>query len=118
LVVAFYLGIDKLVPGIVAPGTGATPSPQVRFVFSLAIFFLALVGTPLYLARQAEPGQDWHSHVLISTLAFPIWAYAAQGSVFTDATYTNLYSANIAGIAVPVFTFRSGLFPFKWPTKR
>ena len=113
-VVAFYIGVDKIVTGLPNSG-GFTVTPRIQFIASAALFVLAWAGTPLYLARQAESGQDWVAHVTISTVAFPIWAYAVQGTVFTDPAYTGIYNAGIAGILVAVFTFASGLFPFKWP---
>ena len=113
-VVAFYIGVDKIVTGL--PNSGSfTITPLIQFIVSAVLFGLAWAGTPLYLAKQAEPGQDWVAHVTISTVAFPIWAYAVQGTVFTNPVYTGIYNAGIAGILVAVFTFASGLFPFEWP---
>jgi hypothetical protein len=67
------------------------------FYFSLAVFLIGLIGTPFYYRQMAANNEPWKVHALIATVAFAIWAYAAQGGVYSQA---GLYSAAIAGFLV------------------
>ncbi|MFZ1920376.1 MAG: hypothetical protein WBD53_20785 [Xanthobacteraceae bacterium] len=105
-VVAFYLAADKLfVKGAQAinPNIAEAFVTNHLFYFSVGVFVIALVGTPIYLRQQAAAGQPWQVQSVVSTLAFVIWAYAVQGQVFTA-----IYSSAISAFLVLVFTFASG----------
>jgi hypothetical protein len=106
-VVAFYLAADKLF----AKGAELTDSNIAEafvakhlFYFSVAVFIIALIGTPIYLRQQrTADDQPWQVQAAISTLAFVVWSYAVQGQIFVS-----LYSSAIAALLVLVFTFASG----------
>lgn len=51
--------------------------------WAAAVFAVCWLLTPLYIWRLAGPGQAWVVHALMSSLAFPIWAFAIGGLVFT-----------------------------------
>jgi hypothetical protein len=105
-VVAFYLAADKLfaqAPALTGANLAEIFVAKNLYWFSVAVFVLGLIGTPLYLWRQAGPGDPWQVHAGVSTVAFVIWAYAVQGGIFVP-----IYSAAIAGLLVLVFTFVSG----------
>jgi hypothetical protein len=105
-VVAFYLAADKLF--VKAPAaTGANVAEKFvaehAYDFSIGIFVLALIGTPIYLWQMSRQDDPVIINLAVSTLAFPIWAYAVQGEVFAP-----VYSSAIASFLVLFFTFVSG----------
>jgi hypothetical protein len=105
-VVAFYLAADKLfVKGAEAVKANIADAfvADHLFDFSIAVFVIALFGTPIYLRQQAAEGQPWQVQAVVSTLAFVIWAYAVQGQIFAS-----VYSSAISAFLVLVFTFASG----------
>ena len=105
-VVAFYLAADKLfVKGAQAVNANIADTFVAGhlFYFSIAVFVIALVGTPIYLRQQATGDQPWQVQAVVSTLAFVVWAYAVQGQIFTA-----IYSSAISAFLVLVFTFASG----------
>jgi len=105
-VVAFYLAADKLFAKAADVANANVVDIFINshlFYFSIAVFAIALVGTPIYLAQQAEDDEPWRVQATISSLAFVIWAYAIQGQIFVP-----FYSSAIAAFAVLVFTFASG----------
>ena len=105
-VVAFYLAADKLfVKGAAAINANIADTfvGNHLFYFSIGVFAIALIGTPIYLRQQASNNEPWQVQAVVSTFAFVIWAYAVQGQIFT-----NIYSSAISAFLVLVFTFASG----------
>lgn len=108
--VAFYAGIDKVVSshfGIDSTASTVPNAPTAAFIFAVALFILGFVGTPIYLWRRRLPRQPWVMNVVISTIAFVLWAYTLGGSVFVIIGW---YSVFVAGLLAPIFTFVAGWF--------
>jgi hypothetical protein len=109
--VALYTFTDKLVTayyGINELGSPTRVAPDVWFgILPWALFVLGVVGTPIYLRRQKLRGQPWKAHVVISTVAFILWAYTLNGSLFLVNQW---YHVLLASLAAPVFTFVAGWF--------
>ena len=105
--VAFYALVDKLVASHynLEGSSIVAPVAQAAVVLSWLIFGLGIIGTPLYLNRQKLPGQPWKLHAAISTIAFALWAYTLSGTVFLIYGW---YSAFMAGLLAPIFTFTAG----------
>lgn len=105
-VVAFYLAADKLFVKAAAVVNANVAdifvNDHLRY-FSIAVFVIGLLGTPLYIRQQATGNDPWQVQAGVSTLAFVIWAYAIQGQIFAP-----IYSSAIAAFSVLVFTFASG----------
>lgn len=76
-------------------------------VLAWGLFLLALIGTPFYLKKQRLPGQPWGLHATLSTIAFALWAYTMDGTLF--AMY-HLYNTLLAALLAPIFTFVAGIF--------
>jgi len=108
--VAFYAAIDKVVAshfGIDSTASSVPHGPAVASVWCAGIFFaIGLFGTPFYLYRRRLPNQPWAMNVVISTIAFPLWAYTLGGSLFVIIGW---YSVFVAGLLAPLFTFIAGL---------
>jgi hypothetical protein len=108
--VAFYAGIDKVFSshfGIDSTAPTAPNVPEAAFIGAITFFILGVIGTPIYLWRRRLRGQPWVMNVVISTVAFVLWAYTLGGSLFV---ITGLYSVFIAGLLAPIFTFVAGWF--------
>jgi hypothetical protein len=86
-----------------------------KFSFSLGAFFLGLVLTPIYLWFTGKP-KNWVQKlsVLISTIAFVLWAYLLGGPFTMEGmtAYLGHYDKQIGSFIVFAFTWIAGLFPF------
>jgi hypothetical protein len=106
-VVAFFTAADQLfakAPDAVGGNLAQAFLAKYLYYFSLAVFVIGLIGTPIYLSQQARADEPWKVHAVVATIAYVIWTYALQGAVFAP-----IYSAAIASFLVLVFTFASGL---------
>jgi hypothetical protein len=101
-VVAAYVFLNGV---IVAAAAGQGLLPGDPFLWHAGAFVVSWVATPAYLWQAAPPGQPRMLQVTLSTIAFPIWAYAIGGGVFSAV----LYPA-VGSILLAVFSLISGLF--------
>jgi len=63
-----------------------------------------LILTPLFCWYVREEGDAWITNAVVSTIAFPFWAYL-MGAV----AFANVHDGNLAVILVATFTAVSGL---------
>lgn len=98
-VIAGYLAMVGFVPSIENEGV----KPTVLW----SIFGLCLILTPLYLNSQSEQGRPKNIHLIVSTIAFVVWAYATTGDKLLPA----FYQAAIGSIVLVAFSLISGLIP-------
>jgi hypothetical protein len=84
----YFARVAKYIPGeIVALYIGAAGilktvgKEDARLVPPVywGIFLICLVLTPIYLSRTALKGQPKRIHLIVSTVAFVVWAYALGG---------------------------------------
>jgi hypothetical protein len=66
------------------------------------VFGMMLV--PLFCWYVREDGEAWVTHAVVSTIAFPFWAYLLGAVAFADR-----HDGNLAVILVLTFTAVSGL---------
>lgn len=71
------------------------------------VFVLCWVLTPLYLKKVAEDGPPSRNFILVSTVAFPFWAYLVSG----NQVIPQFYDPAIATIAATLFSLGAGLIP-------
>jgi hypothetical protein len=108
--------VSKLIPSEILTGyitmVGLTASVRAalwhKWIY-LSVFLFCLALTPAYLAFQSEAGKPRLVHLLVSSFAFVIWAYAVSGF----QTVPNLYDPGIASISLISFTLLSGLIPLR-----
>lgn len=106
--------ISKLIPVEIIAGYSTLvgfcvymPGPLVKTV-AIAISFLAgLIFTPVYLSKMADEKKPKTRHLVISTVAFPFWAYLTSGAVVIPT----LYSAAAAGFGVTLFSLVTAWIP-------
>jgi hypothetical protein len=101
-IVAGYTAINGFIPKI---------DPQTwHFGFYWGAFGLGVVGTFFYMLWQSEKDKPRWPHIIVSTVAFVVWAYATAGEHLLSAPY---YQAPIASIVLVVFTLISGKIPLR-----
>ncbi|NMH87648.1 hypothetical protein [Flavivirga algicola] len=98
-IIAGYLAMFGFVPLI--------ENTKVRGYIIWIIFFMCLVLTPIYLNRHAEKGKPKINHLLVSSLAFVIWAYVTTGMKLVPG----LYDAAAASIILVAFSLVSAVIP-------
>ena len=76
---------------------------------------VGLVLTPLFVWYVRQKGDAWITNALVSTAAFPFWAYALGAVAFAD-----YWDGNLAAILLATVTVMSGLIspPRPWATKQ
>lgn len=106
--------VSKLIPSEIIAGYlamfGFVPLVQNKALQSgvlWVIFGLCLIVTPIYLNRQAEKNKPKRNHLIISTIAFIVWAYATTGSTLV----TDFYDAAIGSIVLVAFSLISAAIP-------
>ena len=75
----------------------------------IGIFVFCLILTPVYLNYQAEKNKPKIIHLILSSIAFVVWAYITSGEKFKAP----VYDADIASIILIAYSLISGLVPLK-----
>jgi hypothetical protein len=103
-VIATYLAIGNVIPAL-SEGHWEHSGSWINFTF----FWIA---TPivLFIAGKAENKRPSVTHLTMSTIAFPIWAYNVAGSV---DLYGLQFRPAMAGIMLILFTFITGFIPLE-----
>ncbi len=89
---------------LTAGGPDATMAGFPVITIAKGALVLGLVLTPLFCWYIREDGDAWVVNALVSTVAFPFWAYL-MGAV----AFANHHDGNLAAILVLTFTAVSGL---------
>lgn len=99
------------------PSAQAALSPELQYQFflymPLLIAAVCVVFVPIYIWQLAQNAGDktpWKTHAVVSSLAFLVWAYAIQGSVFTAGPMGNVFHGSFASTLLILFTLASGVF--------
>jgi hypothetical protein len=102
------------VAGNIGNATDLSIPPHVEFAIHshlpTVLIVIGLFFTPIYiwqLGRQS-PGTPWRLHAILATLAFLVWAYAMQGSVFTVGPLGYIFQGQIAAALIVIFSLASG----------
>ena len=75
----------------------------------ILVFVVCLAMVPIYLNWQSEKDKPKRVHIIVSTLAFPIWAYAVSGHIILP----QFYDGALANIILGLFTLITGWIPLK-----
>lgn len=71
---------------------------------------VGLVLTPLFIWYVREEGDAWITNAVVSTVAFPFWAY-----VLGAVAFDGFWDGNLAAILLATFTVVSGLIAPRAP---
>ena len=106
--------VSKLVPSEIIAGymtlVGFVPLVKVSRLqpwLYLGILTLCVVLTPSYLNLQAEKNKPKRNHLILSTIAFLIWAYVISGPTIIP----QFYDQAAASIVLIAFSLASGVVP-------
>src|SRR6185437_12866282 len=113
-VLAFSLFINSILEQAVRTG-GKTAMMAGFPVTSIALgaLFVGCLLTPMFVWYVREEGDAWLTNAIVSTLAFPFWAYAMNAVAFADYR-----DGNFAAILLATFTACSGLIAPRVPKLR
>ena len=106
---AEIIGCSMLVNAIlaqaVAAGNGtATMAGLSVTTIAVGALLVGLIMTPLFCWYVREDGDAWIVNAVVSTIAFPFWAYL-MGAV----AFAKFHDGNLAAILILTFTAVSGL---------
>jgi hypothetical protein len=106
---AEIIGGSMLVNAILAQAmvSGGDTAAMAGFsVTSIAVgaLLIGLILTPLFCWYVREEGDAWMANAIVSTIAFPFWAYL-MGAV----AFSRFHDGNLAAILILTFTAVSGL---------
>lgn len=91
-----YIPPDVIATFIFLEGAVGSSADPHRMQFSWAVFFIILLATPFYLRKVA--GIDTFRQILLSTIAFVVWAIAYQGPPFSFLQVPSLYTTVVLGL--------------------
>jgi hypothetical protein len=104
-VLAFFIVINAILNQVVqTSGKGALMAGIPVMVVAQAMFFACLLLVPLFVWYVREKGDAWVINAVVSTVAFPFWAYAIGATAFAEH-----WDGNLAAITLATFTVVSGL---------
>ena len=111
---AEVLGCSMIVNAIlsqamIAGGGAASMAGFSVTTIAVGALLVGLVLTPLFCWYVREDGDAWGVNAVVSTIAFPFWAYL-MGAV----AFANFHDGNLAAILILAFTAISGLVA-PWP---
>jgi hypothetical protein len=75
----------------------------------IGILIFSIILTPLYLYYHSEENKPKIIHLLVSTIAFMVWAFVTSGEKFN----ISFYSAETASVILVAFSLVSGLIPMR-----
>jgi hypothetical protein len=104
-VIAFSMLINSILEQTIqSGGTDATMAGVPVTTIAQGVVVLGVILTPLFCWYVHEDGDAWIINALVSTIAFPVWAYLMGAVAFADH-----HDGNLAAILVLTFTAVSGL---------
>jgi len=84
---------------------------QVQNVVLWIVFAAGLILTPIYLNNVADENKPKKNHLILSTIAFVIWAYVTTGKQLLQTISPDIFDQAIASIALVLFTLISARIP-------
>jgi hypothetical protein len=93
-----------LAQAMVSGGDGAAMAGFSVTSIAVGALLIGLILTPLFCWYVREDGDAWMANAIVSTIAFPFWAYL-MGAV----AFAKFHDGNLAAILILTFTAVSGL---------
>ena len=86
----------------------AANAGSARVWCSVGAFVLCLVLTPIYLNKMADAGKPKMAHLIVSSVAFVVWAYFISGQQILGQ---NWYNSGIASMILLGFSLVTAVIP-------
>lgn len=99
-ILAAYLTMFGLVESI--------KSATTQLVSMWIVFAAGSILTPIYLNLAAEAGKPKTRHLILSTIAFLVWAYVTTGKTLSASFAADAYDPAVASIVLILFSVISG----------
>lgn len=110
--------VSRLVPAEVVAGyltmigfAGSIKNIQTQNIFIWIIFAIGLVLTPIYLNKVADANKPKRNHLILSTVAFIVWAYVTTGKQLLETISPDIFEQAIASIILVAFSLISAVIP-------
>ena len=103
-VIGFSMIINAILDQAQKAGPNAAMAGLSIGVIATGALLVGCILTPLFCWYVREDGDAWITNAVVSTIAFPFWAYL-MGAV----AFANIHDGNLAVIVVATFTVISGL---------
>ena len=110
--------VALLVPSEVIAGyltmmglTSAVSSMQARNITIWIVLLAGLILTPIYLNKVADKNKPKRNHIILSTIAFIVWAFATTGNQIFQSFNLGEFDPALASISLVLFTLVSGAVP-------
>jgi len=104
-VLAFFIVINAILNQVVqTSGTGAAMAGLPVMAVAVIMLIVCTVLVPLFVWYVRQEGDAWVINAVVSTVAFPFWAYALGATAFAGH-----WDGNLAAIMLATVTVVSGL---------
>lgn len=110
--------VARLIPSEIIAGyltmigfVGSVKNMQVQNVTAWVVFALGLILTPIYLNNVSEADKPKRNHLILSTIAFLVWAYVTTGKQLLATISPNIFDQAIASIVLVAFSLISAVTP-------
>jgi hypothetical protein len=104
-VLAFFVVINAILNQVVqTSGTGATMAGLPVMAVAVIMLIVCTILVPLFVWYVRQEGDAWVINAVVSTVAFPFWAYALGATAFAGH-----WDGNLAAIMLATVTVVSGL---------
>ena len=107
-VLAFFIFINAILEQ--AGKTGGKGAAMAGLPVTTGALAVGLLLTPLFVWYVRQEGDAWITNAVVSTAAFPFWAY-----VLGAVAFDGFWDGNLAAILLATFTVVSGLVAPRMP---
>ncbi|NNV57758.1 hypothetical protein [Limnovirga soli] len=110
--------VARLIPSEIIGGyltmigfVGSVKNIHAQNITAWVVFALGLILTPFYLNNVAEADKPKRNHLILSTIAFLVWAYVTTGKQLLATISPNIFDQAIASIVLVAFSLISAVTP-------
>jgi len=110
--------VARLVPSEIIAGyltmigfVGSIKNMQAQNIITWVVFAISIVLTPIYLNNVADADKPKRNHLILSTIAFLVWAYVTTGRQLLATISPDIFDQAVASIVLVAFSLISAVVP-------
>ena len=110
--------VARLIPSEIIAGyltmigfVGSIKNVQAQNIVAWVVFAIGLILTPIYLNNVADADKPKRNHLILSTIAFLVWAYVTTGKQLLETISPNIFDQAVASIVLVAFSLISAAVP-------
>lgn len=110
--------VARLIPSEIIAGyltmigfVGSVKNIQTQNIIAWIVFAMGLILTPFYLNNVADANKPKRNHLILSTIAFLVWAYVTTGKQLLQTISPDIFDQAIASIVLVAFSLISAIIP-------